>query len=155
VSEGERSEVTELEKIAWTATATLAGGSILFVINSVVTKLFIEPLYALRRTIGKVSFALVFYANVITNRPDDAGKERFNEASDTIRKLASRLRANACVLPCYRCLACLRVVPARENIHEAARLLIRVSNSSLMADQSKVVDDIGRIGVLLGIDVAK
>lgn len=116
-------------KIALTALA----GVIVFVLGQVVQKWFIEPIQEQRKTIGEIANALIFYANVdeqITSR------EKIDEAIINIRKLSSSLHQSLVLIPCYRLLASLRLVPSEERILSAASNLIAMSNKVRRGDTS-------------------
>jgi len=145
--------MSDIETILWTAAATLIGGCLLYFLTHVVSDLVIKPYIEFRKLLGEISFHLVYHANVLTNPPSAAGEERFREATDTIRKLSASLRATSAALPGYKLLSIIRAVPTRKTIHEAGRLLIRISNSGGVDDKVRIFEDIQEVGRLLKINV--
>jgi hypothetical protein len=136
--------MTEGGKIA----STLLAGIILYFVQ----KLLVEPLQEFRRTLGEVSFALLYYGNVLCSLPRSIESDRLNEAFDTVRKLSSRLRACSMVIPCYGLMAFLGLVPSRKNLSEASGLLIGISNSRDQVELTVVYKDMREVGRLLGIE---
>ena len=106
---------------------TVFAGVAVFVLGQIVLKLVIDPVQQLKRTIGEVSFALAFYANVYTN-PGIPKPELMDEASTKLRQLACQVAADLRVIPLYRHVRLLFALPSYENILSAQASLIGLSN---------------------------
>lgn len=106
-------------------TLTAVVGIAVFVVGQIIQKWFIEPIQEQRKTFGEIVHALVFYANVDI---DLTPKERIDEAQKQFRSLSSSLRKSLALIPCYRLLAFLRIVPSQVNILSASSELIGISN---------------------------
>jgi hypothetical protein len=105
---------------------------VVYVLGQVLVKL-IEPALALRALIGQIAGDLVMYAN-------RAGKIASNEERLKIfRRHASDLFRNSAAIWCYWLFQFLRIVPPKQEVEEAARLLISFSNSQL-AEGAEIID---------------
>ena len=112
--------MSDLEKILWTTAGTIIGGVVVLVMGQVVTRLFIEPIYELKRTVGNIAHALIFHA-------PNYGKQ---EVRDFFRQKASDLLARACGVPFYPVVWFVSVgmIPSKRSILKAHRALISLSN---------------------------
>ncbi len=57
-------DVSNLYNAILTAVLTIIGGIIIFVVGQFVEKFFITPLEGFRRTLGEISFNMVYFANI-------------------------------------------------------------------------------------------
>ncbi|NHN60447.1 MULTISPECIES: hypothetical protein [Halorussus] len=90
-------------------------------------KVFIvDPIREYRQVRRDVSQDLVDYANLIAN-PGSGESDRIDEAEEAFRSHASKLKAAIDDIPMYG--ARLGLVPPREDVLEAKRQLIGLSNS--------------------------
>jgi hypothetical protein len=113
--------MTELEKIAVTAAVTIAVGVIVYVIGQVLSKIFIEPAYELKKTIGEVRFNLAFHASVI-HTPVARNTERSEKAYEALMKSSCDLLARVNSIPFYGFLSKTtgRFLPPKKAIVDAA-----------------------------------
>ena len=113
--------MSDLEKILWTTAGTIIGGVVVLVMGQVVTRLFIEPIYELKRTVGNIAHALIFHA-------PNYGKQ---EVRDFLRQKASDLLARACGVPFYPVVWFVSVgmIPSKRSILKANRALIGLANN--------------------------
>src|SRR5688572_6794722 len=100
--------MSDLSKIALTASSTVFGGLLLFCITTIFNKLWIEPSLALRRTVGDVSYCIQYHAWAMFGKPPHVAKERLDAIFDELRKLTAKMRAEANGIPCYRLMAWMR-----------------------------------------------
>jgi hypothetical protein len=121
-------EVFIMKIIVLTSMVTILGGVTIFVLGQIILKFYIEPIQQFRLHIGKITDALIFYANLYSN-PGTNVKEQVKEASNEIRKLASELISTSAVVPLYRTWSSLKIIPKLKNIKEARSNLIGLSNS--------------------------
>ena len=111
----------DLEKILLTSVLTILGGVLVYVIGQLLSKLFIEPAYELRKTIGEVRFALSFHAPTI-HTPIGRNEESSNKAKEALMKCSSDLFARLQAIPAYDRLSYISrgALPPKTNIEEAA-----------------------------------
>jgi hypothetical protein len=107
---------------------TILAGVITFVLGQLALRLLVEPVQELKRTIADIAVAIIRYANVYSN-PGVTGEERENEAAREIRGLASKLNAQMYLVPGYSKVHRLFGLPAKQDISQAMRHLIGISNS--------------------------
>lgn len=107
---------------------TILAGVITFVLGQLCLRLLVEPLHELKRTIADIAVAIIKYANVYSN-PGVTGEERENEAAQEIRFLASKLNAQMYLVPAYARLHWLFGLPPKQNISQAMRYLVGISNA--------------------------
>lgn len=109
---------------------TVVVGVTVFVVTQGLAKLAIEPSLELRRVVGRIAHALVFYANVHANvgaLPDGSA----DSVQKVYRELASDLKAAAASIPHWARgpMAWLGIIPPWNNIRSSANDLIGLSNS--------------------------
>lgn len=121
--------MTELQKIVLTSSLTILGGISVFVVGQIVSKFLIEPIHEQSKIIGKIADSLIFYANLYSNPGSNIPREESDEASRTIRQQASQLMAKSHAVRWYRLWQFFRVVPRYDDIVEASKNLIGLSNS--------------------------
>lgn len=113
---------------------TVLGGVVVFIVGQVFVVLFAERIRLQARTVEEIAVALLRYARDYTGPiPEDqiTGDQRafLLTAQDDLRTLAARLRASALTLRWYRFFERVRLVLPRNNVIEASRGLIGLSNS--------------------------
>lgn len=106
---------------------TIISGVFVFILGQLALKLIIEPIQEFRKTLADIAFALIEYANIYSN-PGSAGNELENKASEELRKLSSRLNAQMYLIPGYSSISKPFRLPSKDNLVEAARDLIGLSN---------------------------
>ena len=145
----------ELFKIVLTAGLTLLGGVLLLVFSQIFTRLIIDPYIEFKRLLGEISHALVLYSDRFFNAATfmTSIDTKFEEGKRQCRNLASRLRSFSNAVPFYSLLAYWHFVPCRQNVTEAARYLIGLSNTTATTPPTIVEQHYVRIGKLLGIQV--
>lgn len=115
--------------------ALLAGASaavvgvLVFLSGQFMVRFVFDPIVELRKTIGEVGYALVFYANALSN-PEQVGDERLNEARTACRRLASLLSSQSRAIPWYDWIAKHGWIPCRNQISEASGELIGLGNTT-------------------------
>jgi len=109
---------------------TIAGGVIVFVLTQSLARLAIEPAVEVRRVIGRIAHALVFYADIHSNPGQNTPAEHA-EAKKAYRDLSSELHAAATSVPPWarRALATLKILPSWGGLTTAAKTLIGLSNN--------------------------
>jgi len=109
--------------------APLVVGVFLFVTTQAIAKTVIDPALELRRVMGRVAHALVFYANVHAN-PGDVSQDRMDKAQETYRDLSAELRVGAMSIPSWGMgpLVATGIVPRLGSVKLAAEDLMGLSN---------------------------
>lgn len=143
--------MTDLEKILWTAAATIVGGAIIFVFGQLASRFFIEPWYEQRKVVGAIAESLLNYAHMLANSMD-LPPERTQDVGEKFRKLAAELMARTVAIPGYACLAALGLARSRTDISSAARGLIGISNTLNRSDWERKLSLARTVAVSLGID---
>lgn len=121
-------DISELSKAILTALLTIFGGIIIFVVGQFVEKFFNTPLEGFRRTLGEISFNMIYFANIYTNPGTDDRDTRL-EVSRKLRSLASQLISDSYAVNGYWLFSLIRFIPPRKRVNEAANNLIGLSNS--------------------------
>ena len=142
--------MSELCTILLTSCLTVLTGTTLFVIGQIVSKFLIEPILEQRRVIGEIAYSLIFYARDYTS-PGLGKRDRMDEASEVLRQHASQLRARTHAIPWYGFWALLRRVRKYEDVLEASKRLIGLSNSIHQGDGLRNYQLARDIEKLLGI----
>lgn len=141
-------------KILLTSFLTVCTGAFVLVFGQVVIRFIIDPIHDLKKTLGKIDFALAFHAPVIST---SIGKEESdNEAQKALMKLSCELRAKIETIPWYSfwsaCFCCS--LPSKKNGFAAAKHLRELSNSvhgqESRSGNSAVVD---KIRSLLNLEI--
>ncbi len=110
-----------------TTLSTVIVGVAVFVLSQWILKFVMEPILEQRRSLGRLAHAVEFWANVYCN--PGSGNSEADEVSRVLREHACDLLARTYGVPLYRLWQRMRFVPKREDIAEAARILIFMSNS--------------------------
>src|SRR5215208_4694503 len=108
-----------------TAGFTALLGLAVFVAGQFALKLFVEPIQAQKRVIGRTAHALTYYANTM----EGSDPETVSEGRKVYRDLAAEFRASTNVIPLYRLFAWWGVVPPGEKTKVAYDHLIYLSNT--------------------------
>lgn len=108
-----------------TAAFTALLGAVVFVVGQFLLKLVVEPVQEQHRSIGGITHALLYYANVY----EKFSPEQAVEAARVYRDLAAALRIGVSVIPFYGLLATSRLVVPEEKVWKASTALIGLSNS--------------------------
>src|SRR5215203_2679649 len=109
---------------------TVLAGVLVFTVGQAIQRFVLEPIQEQRRVIGEIASALLFLGNVgppPTSLPDGIKlllPEEPEQASRTLRSLASRLRATLWTVPFYNACAFFRLVPRRAVILDASRTVV-------------------------------
>jgi hypothetical protein len=144
--------MSEPLKIALTAVT----GVLIFVLGQIIQRWFIEPIQDQRKVVGKIAYALTFYANAGTKVhiqltsgiPSDG--EKF---MDHIRGLAADLMATRRTIPLYGVMSWVfwwYVLPYK-NVKLASAWLVGWSNQIVAGESSHEQRD--QIARLLKIDI--
>lgn len=136
-----------------TAALTAVFGVIVFVVGQSTQRFVLEPVQDQRKVIGEIAHAVLMYGNI--NNVAEVRERGLPVAWSTdpeqvvrdVRDLAARLQASLYIIPAYRVMAWVRIVPLRDRILKAIQGLTAWSNSihsgGVMAAQDIVVDALG------------
>ena len=121
------------------------------VIGSAVTSLVITPVFEMRNLPTRVEKDLTAHRHTITNPGGSSSDTRIDDAKMTLREDASELTAKADALPFYRIWSGVRLVPPREDVEQAHKNLIFLSNRLSTGDSRENDNKIKEIEELLNI----
>jgi hypothetical protein len=107
------------------AVSAIAPATAIFVIGQILTRFVLEPIQEQARTVGRIAFCLLAYADL---DPESHKIERLDEASRALRELAAQLRASRRVIPGYTFLALIRCVISKRVLLESSAALIHWSD---------------------------
>ena len=123
-----------------TVVATVLGGVCIYVIGQIVLKFLIEPISELKKTIGGIADFLVYHADRYANvepisqaegeNSVDPKESRLAETSRAARTLASELVVRVHMIPAYRRLSRVCIVPGLERIERAYNCLLYTSDAA-------------------------
>lgn len=130
----------------------LITGIVITVVGQVVGKLFVEPVHDLNEALGKLNSTLIFRYNIFGSRGNTKGTLS-TETSEELRIHASLLLARAKRIHWYKCFASFKLIPPRNKIHDAHKLLIGISNNITSADKKENREDCEKIAQLLNLEV--
>ena len=130
----------------------LITGIVISVFGQVFGKLFVGPVHDLNEELGKLNSALIFRYNIFGSRGNTKGTLS-TETSEELRTHASLLLARAKRIHWYKCFAFSRLIPPRNKIDDAHKLLLRISNSITAADYKENREDCEKIAQLLNLEV--
>lgn len=116
---------------------TIMSGVVTYVFGQLVVKLLVEPVQDLRRTIGLISHATIEHAGVFGN-PGVSKVEVAQAASTELRRLSSQLQSHLYLVPAYDITARVFRLPPRENLLEASKALIGLSNNLFHAGERSI-----------------
>jgi hypothetical protein len=126
----------DLTKILLTSSLTVLGGVFIFVAGQLLGKFIIEPVQDLKKLLGEIRFALIFYAPaILTPTGDKAGEE---DAQKALRRTSCDLRSKVEAIPFYGTLSFISCgfLPYKKKAFKASTLLMGLSNSVHQPDRS-------------------
>jgi hypothetical protein len=139
-----------------TAASTLLVGVIVYVVGQLLSKVFIDPLQNLRKTVGETRFNLAFHAGVI-HSPICRASEKSDNTQDALMKSSCDLLANLQTISLYWIASTLQLAPPRKSIEQAA-VQLRGLSTYVHEKDSKAYDNleviagrVNRIETLLGL----
>ena len=141
-----------------TAVLTLIGVFLAFLVSQIASEGVIRPYVEYRKVLSEISYALIYYANLIVSTPAHSKRDEQSEILERLRQLSARLRASITALPFHEVMRMFRLVPTQDRIQGAAARLVRIANLLLETEQKRVDEirqDMAAIGELLQIDVAR
>ena len=125
--------------------STILPATLVFVLGQIVMRFVLEPIQEQARTVGRIAFCLLAYADL---SPDKHKIDRLDEASRALRELAAQLRASRRVVPLYPLFDFLRCVISKPVLLESSAALIHWSNALYHGDASVYRE---RLAVLLKV----
>lgn len=109
-----------MEQAFW----TVLTGTLVFAIGKIIDSLCVQPYISYKKVVGEITYQLIFYAQAYSSKM--VKKELHEEASDILRKSASRLQAYYNPIEWMH----LWFLPSRKEVDEATSSLIGLSNST-------------------------
>ncbi|MEK9176629.1 MAG: hypothetical protein AAB520_04250 [Patescibacteria group bacterium] len=126
-----------MEQAFW----TVLTGTLVFALGKIIESLCVQPYISYKKVIGEITYQLIFYAQAYSSKM--VKKELHEEASDTLRKSASRLQAYFNPIEWMH----LWFVPSRNDVDEATASLIGLSNGTPPRD-SEARDNTRRVNII-------
>lgn len=127
--------MSDVEKILFTACATLIGGVVLLVMTELLKVLVISPAQKTREQIQVVLSRVDFYSNKLTNffsaEPTEHEADVIKSITKDLREAATDLKSNYTLVPMKNFLSLIKVLPNQERIDTAFTGLIYLHNSIL------------------------
>lgn len=114
-----RSIMSDIETIFVTAACTILGGVTVYVTGQLLSKVFINPLQTLRKTIGETRFNLAFHASEI-HTPIGRTPGQSEKARDALLQNSCYLLASRQIISIYWLASTFRLAPPRRSIEDAA-----------------------------------
>lgn len=142
--------MSDLLQILLTSLLTVFSGSLVFAISQIVSKFVIEPVCLQRQVIRDIDDALVFYANVYVN-PGGVDEVMTNAAYKKLRELSSLLSSRTNFIFSYRFFEKIRLVLPENNVKQAARCLIGLSNSVFESSSGEGIKNSDRADEIRGL----
>ena len=123
--------MADVVKPIFTTLATIIPATLIYVIGQILTRFVLEPIQDQARTVGRIAFCLLAYADL---QPETHKTDRLEEASRALRELAAQLRASRRVIPAYPCFELVRFVISKRVLLESCAALIHWSNAIYHGD---------------------
>jgi len=114
---------------------TVISGVLTYVFGQVIMKLVIEPVQEMKKTIGQISHSLIEHANVISN-PGVPSEEIIKDTSQHFRKLSSQIQTHLYLVPLYKYVAVLFKLPSQDEVLQASKSLMGLSNGVYRATEN-------------------
>lgn len=130
----------------------IISGIIVVVVSQIFVKLFINPVHDLNEELGRLNHTLIFRYNVFAN-PGTTNKSISTETSNELRTHASLLLAKANRVHWYTYFTIFKLIPPKDNIYEAHKLLLGIAHSDTCEDKKDNREDCKRIADLLNLIV--
>lgn len=127
--------MTDVEKIFYTSTLTVIGGSLVLAVQ----RFILEPLNEQSKVLGRITFAMHYYGReygypVAPPNTDKETEQRYWAVADRLRELGSSLAEMSQSIRWYWIWRLLRLTPQRKHINDAIGLLTRMSNNMFAFD---------------------
>ncbi len=106
---------------------TVIAGVAVYVVGQIVQNFVLKPLQDLNVIKVNISHKMKFWANFLNN--PDVNPIKTQEAAADMRDLSSNLESRYVVIPFKILLIFFGVIPTEENVREAAKELIFLSNT--------------------------
>ncbi|NOX28249.1 MAG: hypothetical protein GXP21_08735 [Gammaproteobacteria bacterium] len=143
----------DLTNILLKSSLTVFSAVLIFVIVQLLSKFVIEPIQELKSLLCEVQSSLAFHAQAIST--PTGNKESEGKAQKILRKASCDLHSRIGVIPFYQWWSKISrgVLPCKNNVLEASKLLMGISNSVHQPNRSnKNVDRIANIERLLNYE---
>jgi hypothetical protein len=134
------------------AVTAIAPATAIFVIGQIVTRFVLEPIQEQARTVGRIAFCLLAYADL---DPESHKIDRLDEASRALRELAAQLRASRRVIPGYPLFALIRFVISKRVLLESSAALIHWSDDVYNGNTKVYRDRLAKLLKVPGLDLVE
>ncbi|MBP7766924.1 hypothetical protein KA068_00160 [Candidatus Saccharibacteria bacterium] len=125
--------MSDLLQIVFTASLTILGGIILFIFGEFAKVLVVQPLQKYNEQVQLIRDRLDFYANRVTNYfsedPNDEEWKLIQQINADFRSAATQLSSKYAGITRRKLLIRFKIIPPPENIEEAYRNLMLLSNN--------------------------
>lgn len=106
---------------------TVLAGVLIYVFGQIAQSFLLKPVRDFRVVLVDISHKLKFWANILTN--SGVKMEKILAARSDMRDLSSNLESKYIVIPFRQTLSRINAVPSPDDVRDAARQLIFLSNS--------------------------
>lgn len=127
---------------------------IIFIIQQFLSKFSIEFVHNLSKLRENICYNLIYYANRYTC-PSTMKDNEKDELQKILRESATQLVSKSNIIPWYRFLSLLRLVPSKNNIYKASTELIGLSNSLFEGKELENVERRDKVEKYLNIPSKK
>ena len=137
-----------------TVASTVLSGVTICVLGQIVTKLMIDPVVDLKKTIANISHSYIEHAHIIHN-PGVPSEETARATSHVLITLSSQLRSYLFLIPIYNVMSSIFKLPSHVDIVKSSNRPIFLSNcvvspaaTNIHEQIVKAVDEIhDRLGI--------
>ena len=106
---------------------TIVGGAATFVLGQIILRIVVEPVHSMKSVVAEISHKLMLHAKIYAN-PKPTGDESYDEVMDEFREISSKLLSAMYLVPRYELTALIFGLPSKENVIDASKNLIGLSN---------------------------
>jgi len=106
---------------------TILAGTLVFVLGQIIQNFILKPIQDFRRTLLDISHKVKFHSNIITR--SETRKDYIDWASGDMRDLSCNLESKYLLVPFNSVFSLLGILPRKEDINKASRLLMSLSNA--------------------------
>ncbi len=127
----------------WAVFYTVLSGTVVFVVGQIILQFVIVPVQDFLKTIASIAHARVEHAHVTAN-PGVPSEERMGETSRHLRRLSAQLHSHLFLVRPYAPVSRVFKLPSRNQVLQASRSLIGLSNSLFSANEKTYQSNAGK-----------
>lgn len=107
---------------------TIISGVSIYVLGQITQTFIMKPIQDLKIVLGEISHKVKFHSNVITN--SGIKEQMINWSGGDMRDLSCQLESKYLIIPFNNFFGYLNIIPNRNDIREASKYLILLSNAT-------------------------